>query len=422
MGQPISRGNLGEIVGQVVQDTQVTDVHTHLYDPAFGDLLLWGFDELITYHYLIAETMRWVDLPYEQYWQMSKAEQARLIWQTLFLQNTPYSESCRGVLTTLQRLDLDVASRDLESYREYFRGRSLVEYVDQVFAIAKLKCVVMTNDPFNAAERKIWLEKVAQGRVELDGRFRAALRLDVLLNSWEMAWPQLQGWGFGVTEDLNGDTIGEVQRFLREWIEIMDPVYMAVSLPYDFRIPEDSDRAKLIEECVIPVSRETNIPFAPMVGVRRQINPQLKDAGDGVGKMDIGSIAYLCSHFPKNKFLVTLLSRENQHELAVLARKFRNLLPFGCWWFLNNPSLIEEVTNMRLELLGTSTILQHSDARVLDQLIYKWDHSRQIITQVLVEKYKDLMATGWVLTEAEIRRDVDKLMGGNLWGFLKREL
>lgn len=77
---------------------------------------------------------------------------------------------------------------------------------------------------------------------------------------------------------------------------------------------------------------------------------------------------------------------------------------------------------MRLELLGTSTILQHSDARVLDQLIYKWDHSRQVITGTLVEKYADLLATGWILTEDEIKRDVEKLMGGNLWTFLERSI
>ena len=77
---------------------------------------------------------------------------------------------------------------------------------------------------------------------------------------------------------------------------------------------------------------------------------------------------------------------------------------------------------MRLELLGNSVILQHSDARVLDQLIYKWDHSRKIIAQILTRKYRDVMATGWVLTEAEIRRDVEKLMGGNLWSFLERKL
>ena len=39
----------------------------------------------------------------------------------------------------------------------------------------------------------------------------------------------------------------------------------------------------------------------------------------------------------------------------------------GCWWFVNNPSLIDEITRMRMELLGTSFIPQHSDARILDQ-------------------------------------------------------
>ena len=52
------------------------------------------------------------------------------------------------------------------------------------------------------------------------------------------------------------------------------------------------------------------------------------------------------------KFLVTVLSRENQHELAVLARKFGNLHVYGCWWFCNNPSIIRELTAMRLEMLG----------------------------------------------------------------------
>jgi len=32
------------------------------------------------------------------------------------------------------------------------------------------------------------------------------------------------------------------------------------------------------------------------------------------------------------------------------------------------------------------------------------------------------MATGWTLDEAEIKRDVGKLFGGNFWAFLKRKL
>jgi hypothetical protein len=121
------------------------------------------------------------------------------------------------------------------------------------------------------------------------------------------------------------------------------------------------------------------------------------------------------------RFLVTVLARENQHELCVTARKFPNLLPFGCWWFLNNPSLILEMTRMRVELLGFSFVPQHSDARVLDQLVYKWEHSRGAIATVLKEKYADLMATGWPLTEGDIRRDVEQLFGGNLQGFAMQE-
>ena len=57
----------------------------------------------------------------------------------------------------------------------------------------------------------------------------------------------------------------------------------------------------------------------------------------------------------------------------------------------------------------------------MDQLIYKWAHSRKIIADVLYDKYKDLMYTGWPLTEEDITRDVEKLMSGNFWEFLERK-
>jgi hypothetical protein len=62
---------------------------------------------------------------------------------------------------------------------------------------------------------------------------------------------------------------------------------------------------------------------------------------------------------------------------------------------------------------------QHSDCRVLDQLVYKWSHSRAIIAKVLGEKYEELAATGWEPTREEIERDVRDLFGGALEQFLK---
>jgi hypothetical protein len=150
------------------------------------------------------------------------------------------------------------------------------------------------------------------------------------------------------------------------------------------------------------------------------VNPQLRLAGDGVGLSDLAALQNLCAGFPGNKFMVTALARENQHELCVLARKFRNLHVFGCWWFTNVPYLIDEMTRLRVELLGLSFTPQHSDARVLEQIVYKWRHSRRIIARVLVDKYTALAQTGWQVTPAEVERDVKGLFGGNFQRFCGR--
>jgi hypothetical protein len=93
---------------------------------------------------------------------------------------------------------------------------------------------------------------------------------------------------------------------------------------------------------------------------------------------------------------------------------------FGCWWFVNNPSLIDEITRMRLELLGTSFIPQHSDARVLDQLVYKWDHSRELIASVLADKYADAARAGWRVAKDHVKRDARLLLADNFAEFLAR--
>jgi hypothetical protein len=48
----------------------------------------------------------------------------------------------------------------------------------------------------------------------------------------------------------------------------------------------------------------------------------------------------------------------------------------------------------------------------LDQVVYKWHHSRRIIAKVLVEKYSALRQTGWSSSREEIERDVKDLFGG----------
>ena len=402
-------------IENIVENQEIIDIHTHLFSPPFADLLLWGIDELLTYHYLIAEVFRKSDVTYDEFWGMDKTQQADLIWQKLFIENSPISEACRGVVTTLDKLGLDVSSRNLQDYREYFNSISVEAFINTVFKQANVTKVVMTNDPFDPEEGPVW-ETGDTG----DTRFEAALRMDVLINSYEeTAYEHLRRLGYDVDPTLSSEKgYKEVRRFLESWIQLMNPRYMAVSLPPDFQYPDDGVLGRLFDNCILPISREFNVPFALMIGVKRAVNPQLRMAGDGTGKADLACLETLLRENQDNKFLVTLLSRENQHELCVIGRKFKNLMIFGCWWFMNNPSVIEEITRERIELLGLSIIPQHSDARILDQLVYKWSHSRQIISDVLYEKYKTLLDVGWALNHSEIERDVNNLFAGNFERFL----
>ena len=374
----------------VVNSTPVRDVHTHLFPSEFNELCLFGIDELLTYHYLVAEMFRSARITYDQFWSMTKPAQADLVWKTLFVDNTPTSEAAQGIVSVLDVFGLDTRAPDLKEARAFFNSRRLAEHIDHVFDIARVSGVVMTNDPFDETESEIWK---SGGNVDL--RFKSSLRLDHLLNNVESG------------------SAASIRQLLDQSIKRLNPVYLAVSLPPDFQYPNDDTRYRLLREVVLPAAKEHGLSLTLMVGVRRGVNPKLREAGDALGRADVSAIERLCADYPDVRFLVTFLSRENQHELCVAARKFNNLMPFGCWWFLNNPSTVSEITRERFELLGQSFIPQHSDARVLEQLIYKWKHARKQIGEALCISYEQLLENGRAVTREEISRDVNRLFSGN---------
>jgi len=400
----------------VVNSTPVVDAHTHLFPLQFNDLCLWGIDELLTYHYLTAETFRSARIRYEQFWAMSKTDQADVVWKTLFVDNTPTSEAAQGIISVLDVFGLDTRAPDLRKARAFFNSQTPAEHIDQVFDIARVSGVVMTNDPLDEKERQFWNRGFTAGT-----RFKSSLRLDRLLNDWSRGAVALSRQGVPVNPDLDAATITALRGFLEQWIKRTSAVYIGVSLPADFQFPTDDTRDRLLREVVLPTAEEQGLPVTLMIGVRRRVNPQLREAGDGLGRADVTAIERLCAEFPEVKFLVTFLSRENQHELCVAARKFNNLMPFGCWWFLNNPSIVSEITRERFELLGQSFIPQHSDARVLEQLIYKWKHARRQIADALCCSYEQLLHNGRAVTREEISRDVNRLLSGNFNECVRQE-
>jgi hypothetical protein len=426
----VDETTVGAVVASEVASAIAIDLHTHLLPPSHGSLCLWGIDELLTYHYLVAEyfmTAPAVMTP-EAFYGMHKKEQSDIIWKALFIDRSPISEACRGVITTLMALGLAkaVEARNLEAIRTFyseFREEGLAgaeKFSELVFCKAGLRYNVMTNIPFDPNEAQHW----RPSRKEYPDRYRSALRVDPLLSGDRKTIESaLKGSGYNVT-------IEGARQYLRDWCDTMKPEYMMASTPHDFVLKEgtladvsktgvneeamkqpgafadgtsdggacngtEDDAPSIIDEnsnflsqVLMKVCEERDLPVALKIGAHRGVNPELKSAGDGVVAFaDAGMLGRLCSRFPKVRFLATFLSRNNQHEACVLASKFRNLHIYGCWWFCNNPSMIREITQMRLEMLGTAFTAQHSDARVLDQLVYKWAHSRYVYSyRVLVQR------------------------------------
>ena len=383
---------------RIVSETPVVDFHTHLFAPELGSLNLYGIDELLTYHYLAAEaftTDRTVTP--DQFYSWPKPKQADHIWKTLFQDRTPISQATIGVLQVLNAFGFDVNNVTLNEIRDWYKNEK--DIISRVLEIAKVQRVTMTNDPFHPDEIAAW-----ETGPQIDPRFIPALRIDPLINNFESARPF-----------LDGDTPADAARFLDRWVRKIKPKYMAISLPPNFDLCSNP----YFTDAIIPVCQEHGIAFAMMIGVRRAINPNFGLAGDGVGYANLESLEAVCNRFPNQTFFATTLARENTYVLAVLGRKFPNLRIFGCWWFLNTDSMMSEMTDLRFELLGTNVIPQHSDARVFEQLIYKWQDARQVISICLAKRFEALAATGAVVTDDMIQNEATKLLSGNASEWMK---
>ena len=383
-----------EQVEHILEWTPIVDIHTHLFPPEFGELSLWGIDELLTYHYLIAEAIRTSQaLAPDQFYKLSKQDQADFIWRTLFVERLPLSEATVGVVKVLTSLGLDPCD-SLENLRAWFREQNPADHLDRIFELAGVETVTMTNDPFDPVETQMWNETSLPSK-----RFASALRLDRLIHTLDAMNPQMPG---------PGDTYTRANRFLDKWIEKMKPSYVAASFPPDFH-----HGTAPLRQIVFPTCRRHGLPFAMMIGVKRAMNPALRSAGDGMGVADLSGLVTLLTENPDIRFLVTTLAKENAHHLCVLGRKFSNLGVFGCWWFVNNPSMVEEIAEMRLEMLGDAFIPQHSDARIFEQLIYKWRSSKKSIARSLHKRVRALEEAGRTVTEEELTTTARTLLYDN---------
>jgi phosphoenolpyruvate carboxylase len=99
----ISNQELSHTLNNIINNTKIFDIHTHLFPSVFKSHSLSGLINLLNYHYLIAELLTNANISAEKFYSLDEKDKAKLIWKELFQNRTPISESCKGVLTVLQK-------------------------------------------------------------------------------------------------------------------------------------------------------------------------------------------------------------------------------------------------------------------------------------------------------------------------------
>ena len=170
-------------------------------------------------------------MEYDDFWKLSKSQQAKLVWDTLFVQNTPISEATRGVVTILNKLNIDFKEKNLDSIRKCYSKFSPDEFIDKVFEFSKVEKVVMTNNPFDENEKQIW-----KNTGVTDSRFLPALRLDEFICNYDINHDLFKSNGLNPDKELSEKSVAGIKDFIKKWLEIMNPLYMVISLPPDLHV------------------------------------------------------------------------------------------------------------------------------------------------------------------------------------------
>lgn len=397
----LSSDNISDKLLNIINNTPIFDLHTHLFPPQHEGYFLLGFKNLLNYHYLIAELLTATNINASTFYSYNDEKKASLIWNELFEKRTPVSEACSGVLSILKELKIELNKKSFLSICDEYDNK--IQSDKKIFDLSNVSSLVMTNNPFDLDEWSLFNNSDWDKKIYL-----ASLRLDDLILNYEETFKKAK-------DQTSNQEKSTIIAYLEKCYFQSNPVYAAVSLNLATfnKILDDS-----MWRDILVWLENKNLPLSLMLGVRRAVNKDFGLAGDGIGDINLKELSTLCTSFPRNKFLVTCLSLNDQHELTVLARKHPNLRIFGFWWFMNQPTIIKQILKMRIDMLGFSFIPQHSDARVSDQLIYKWNHFKKILHPILLEYYQDLLDKNFPISENILLRDINNLLSGNAKNYL----
>lgn len=401
------------------------DIHVHDMPDCCGEqFALVGPDATIDYHYAYGEYMGGCGLLSEQaqkFWAMKQSERVDLLAKSMFCDGClQTSEARKGILTAASVLGLPTSSGDfmriLREWREMFRELGRERYTDLIFERAGITHVVSTQSPFVPEECQLYLRPEVID--SWDSRYWCGLRWDEFALKPEVSDEICKGLmnrpeAAGSLSQQK--TCSASRKLLEFWISHLPNVkYVALSLPGWARLSRECERSQrirqVLSEVIIPVARERKLPVFLMPYVRRGLNANFRNAGDCVERGEINDLIEFISCTPDVVFAVTPLDENDNYPLSFAARALPNLRIWGHWWGNLNPVLIEQQLRLRMQMNGYVHFGVNSDARIRDQLLFKWPRYFRAQKKVLVEEALDqIESTGFPVTIETLRNSIIRL-------------
>ncbi len=177
----------------------------------------------------------------------------------------------------------------------------------------------------------------------------------------------------------------------------------AISLPPGFTphtIPA-ADRAGATFWILAECCQEFGLPFDLMIGVNRKVYEKGVYQGQDLFDQRTSLIQYakLFNAFPDVTFCISVLSSNQNQELASYSWIFPNVVTSGHWWYSNIPAYIEQDCRARLQAVPkTKQIGYYSDAYKLEFILPKYNMYRRILSRILVRDF--IQDRGWSETQA----------------------
>ena len=389
---------------------ELIDPHSHInpHSPVAESL-----NDLLAYHYY-TELAHSAGLPKSHIEKTSGYEQAeRIVGHLAQCSNTvQYSW-----LIDLSRKFFGFEAEELtpDTLRDLFdaaeRQLRREDWSDEVCRLSGLKAIFLTNDfddPLEGFDTKRFVPCLRtddlvfrMGQSGVRDRFAKATGVmaanwDTVLKGLDNLYHHFVGRGARACAISLPPDFAPCRPDRSETQSALDRVFRESATDDDNRTVAYAVFYALADRC-----ERFGLPFDLMIGVWRNVYE--RGVRQGQDLFDKSTSLYqfrkLFNEKPDVTFPVSVLTHNQNQELASYAWIFPNVVTSGHWWYSNVPAYIEADLRARLEAVPASKqIGYYSDAYKLEFVLPKYDMYRRSLATVLAKDF--VVGRGWSETKA----------------------